>query len=107
MGGLVVGPIDQFTGTSPYGAIGMAGNVEEWVADWYASAYPATAQIDPSGPTSGVLKVLRGGSWISDESELRATRRVPNAPDASAPSSSSLTPQENSTTFGIRCARAQ
>jgi formylglycine-generating enzyme required for sulfatase activity len=107
LSGDVVGRVDQFVGVSPYGAFGMAGNVEEWVADWYAGAYPAPAATNPTGPASGIQKVLRGGSWLSQPAQIRASRRNANAPDASAPSSSTLTPQENSTTMGIRCARSQ
>jgi formylglycine-generating enzyme required for sulfatase activity len=102
-----VGPIDQFGGLSPYGALGMAGNVEEWVADWYATAYPAPPSTNPTGPTSGVQRVLRGGAWISSAAEIRASRRNHNAPDASAPPPSMLTPEANSSTMGIRCARTQ
>ena len=105
--GDVVGPIDRFGGVSPYGALGMAGNVEEWVADWYATAYAPAAATNPTGPASGVQRVLRGGSWLSQPAQIRASRRNANAPDATAPASSTLTPVENSTTFGIRCARSQ
>ena len=107
VGGDVVGPVDHFTGASPYGVLGMAGNVEEWVADWYLNAYQPGVATDPTGPASGSQRVLRGGSSISTAEELRASRRDANAPDASAPSTSALTPQENSTRFGIRCARSQ
>ncbi|MGZ3439916.1 MAG: formylglycine-generating enzyme family protein, partial [Polyangia bacterium] len=104
MDSFFVGPIDRFGGVSPYGAIGMAGNVEEWVADWFASSYTPAAATNPTGPANGIQKVLRGGSWLSDATEIRATQRNFNAPDAS---SSTLTAQQNSTTFGIRCARSQ
>ncbi|MBN1963991.1 MAG: SUMF1/EgtB/PvdO family nonheme iron enzyme, partial [Anaerolineae bacterium] len=40
----------------------MAGNVWEWVADWYGS-YPDAPQVNPTGPDSGTYHVLRGGSW--------------------------------------------
>lgn len=102
--GTFIGPIDRFNGASPYGALGMAGNVEEWVSDWYASVYPSGPATNPSGPSSGVQKVLRGGSWVSQPTHIRASRRNANAPDASSPT---LTPEVNSTTFGIRCARSQ
>ena len=50
-------------GDSPYGCADMAGNVWEWVADWYGS-YPVGRQVNPTGPDSGAYRVLRGGSWL-------------------------------------------
>jgi len=102
MGGLVA-PIDYGVGGSPGGTVNMAGNLEEWVADWYG-AYPSGAATNPTGPEMGVQRVLRGGSFISSAAGIRTSFRDANAPDAS---STELTPQANSVTFGVRCARTQ
>ena len=51
-------------GASPYGAMDMAGNVWEWVADWYDTEYYLNSpERNPSGPTVGSRRVLRGGAW--------------------------------------------
>jgi len=52
------------SGASPYGVLDMAGNVCEWVADWYDRGYySASPYRSPTGPETGFYKVLRGGSW--------------------------------------------
>jgi serine/threonine-protein kinase len=53
-------------GTSPYGALDMAGNVSEWVADWYDAAYYRNPPLaNPLGPDTGQERVLRGGTWFA------------------------------------------
>ena len=69
-------------GASPYGAYDMAGNVEEWVADWYDADYygKATAR-NPQGPDSGVGRVWRGGSWLYRQLNARCAYRDWCPPD--------------------------
>jgi formylglycine-generating enzyme required for sulfatase activity len=68
-------------GKSPYGAYDMAGNVWEWVADWYSESYYQTSlTLNPLGPDFGQARVLRGGSWNRPEYTIRATTRQRYAP---------------------------
>ena len=81
-------------GTSPYGAHDMAGNVAEWVADWFdAQYYERSPERNPQGPDSGQSRVLRGGSWGNNPIILRSAFRSYNSP---------VNRLDN---FGFRCAR--
>jgi serine/threonine-protein kinase len=63
-------------GVSPYGALDMAGNVWEWINDWYNSGYDSVSPYsNPPGPDTGTYRVLRGGSWDNYVSGLRVANR--------------------------------
>jgi formylglycine-generating enzyme required for sulfatase activity len=65
---------------SPYGIMDLSGNVVEWVADWYGENYYASSpRNNPTGPSSGQSRVLRGGSWINEQQFTRAANRFRGA----------------------------
>jgi formylglycine-generating enzyme required for sulfatase activity len=66
---------------SPYGALDMAGNVWDWVNDWYDEGYYETSPgSNPTGPESGPLRALRGGGWSFTWHFVRVANRHGNAP---------------------------
>ncbi|MDX2161062.1 MAG: SUMF1/EgtB/PvdO family nonheme iron enzyme [bacterium] len=82
-------PVTDFaTVPSPYGAINLAGNVAEWIADWYGERYYSAAEaggLNPQGPPTGSQKVVRGGAWSSVPFFARTMHRQswePNDPQA-------------------------
>lgn len=86
-------PVDSFTsGASPYDVLHMAGNVREWVADFFGP-YDAAAQTNPRGPESGEARVVRGGAWMTARAASLAVMARSGEP-----------PQKKSYAIGFRCA---
>jgi formylglycine-generating enzyme required for sulfatase activity len=83
------------SGQSSYGVYDMAGNVWEWVDDWYSSDYYQSSPLsNPLGPASGQYRVLRGGSWSSNFYYVRSADRY------------RALPWDSYNLFGFRCARS-
>lgn len=70
-------------GASPYGALNMAGNVREWVADWFDSKYYLDSPYkNPTGSETGTERSLRGGAYDADRDDITTFRRFKHEPDS-------------------------
>lgn len=89
--------VDKYdNAASPYGVRQMAGNVAEWVADWYDKDYYQRApDRNPKGPETGANRAFRGGGWIDSTPTVRAAQRN-GAP-----------PETKMNWLGFRCARSE
>ena len=87
-------PVGSYpAGESWCGALDMAGNVREWVADWYGR-FTRARQSNPAGPLIGVSHIPRGGCWLDTPDDTRSANRGENSPDYSRDK------------VGFRCARS-
>ncbi len=79
-------PVGSYADSNGYGLYDMHGNVFEWCSDWFDSSYYSSSPVtDPTGPETGITRVLRGGSWSGSAQYCRSAcrfRRNPGyAPD--------------------------
>ena len=82
-------------GASPFGVHDLAGNVAEWVSDWWQpDYYEQSPPNDPQGPADGDYRVLRGGSWNQPPDDLRTSARLYH------------NPYKGAGHIGFRCARS-
>jgi formylglycine-generating enzyme required for sulfatase activity len=86
-------PVEHFP-PNGYGLYDVAGNVWEWVNDWYRSDYYSVSPTnDPPGPASGTRRGMRGGSWYDIKDYLRVSHR------------GDYNPGSGNANLGFRCAR--
>jgi formylglycine-generating enzyme required for sulfatase activity len=89
-------PVNQFIrDVSPYGVYDLAGNVMEWVADWFnQDSYRLLPLTNPVGVSTGESRVIRGASWNDSIKRAQTSIRF------------KMYPEYRDVTIGFRCARA-
>jgi formylglycine-generating enzyme required for sulfatase activity len=93
-GFLELAPVGSFPdGRTPDGILDLAGNVDEWVLDYYGGQHPPVSAANPRGPDSGNERVVKGGSYAHARPWLRGASRSREPPGVRRP------------TRGFRCAR--
>ncbi len=87
-------PVGSYpAGISPFGLFDVAGNVWEWVFDYFSDDYYVVSPDEnPIGPATSAYRVIRGGGWSNPSSGVRVVQR------------SGLSPSKNLDTLGFRCA---
>jgi formylglycine-generating enzyme required for sulfatase activity len=84
--GTTASVVDTPSGESYYGGLQFAGNAQEWVADWYEAGYDTSSlRENPSGPSKGERRVIRGSSFTSPMNALEPSIRSFALPDESRP----------------------
>lgn len=92
-GSVRTAPVGSYE-ANPWGLHDMSGNVAEWTADWHASDYYIQSpERNPKGPSSGLYRVQRGGSWLATPIFVRSAYRV------------WVTPSTRNDVLGFRCAQ--
>ncbi len=100
-------------GTSPFGVLDMAGNVWQWVSDFYGDKYYENSpELNPTGPETamvqGLRRSMRGGSWLDSAKDIRlANRGFALAPNLAADKSAASYKGEAKDNIGFRCASDQ
>lgn len=86
-------PVGSYpAGASPFGLLDMAGNVWEWTADWWSEPYRMGPQVNPTGPFTGTHRVIRGGSWYTEDPD-----------NLSAQAREGIPPSMHLNRVGVRC----